>query len=218
MKPIAIRITADFLCPWCWIGQLRLARAIRDLGLEEHCTLTYAPYRSGPPLPAAGLDWQAYRISRFGSWPHSQAHDADVIQAGNTLGLVFDFPRIRTAPNTLAAHRLVWLHQRQGRSATTLSSAIFKAHFSDGEDIGNPGVLAEIAQDHGHVRERVAAFLAGEEGEAAVMALERDARADGIASIPTFHFPGTTVTGAQPPRIFSLALMCDQQSPVRRFP
>ncbi|MDH1263239.1 DsbA family oxidoreductase [Pseudomonas sp. GD03944] len=215
MEPIAIRIAFDFLCPWCWIGQVRLGRAIHDLGLDDHCMLSFTPCRTGLRVPAAGLDWQTYRISRFGSWLHSQAHYAEVIQAGQALGLVFDFARIRTAPNTLAAHRLMGWVQGQGQSAAALSLALFQAHFSDGRDIGNPQVLARIAAEHGQSTDDVLAFLASDEGVAEVLAQEQAELASGQGAIPRFQLPGTTISGAQSQQIFSLALAC-HVSPTER--
>ena len=61
-------------------------------------------------------------------------------------------------PNTLDAHRLVLLGEREGRSDEVVDR-VFRAFFEEGRDIGDRGILAEIGESAGLDPSRVAAQI-----------------------------------------------------------
>ena len=77
-----IQIVSDFICPWCWIGEENLQRALAAAKRPDDCRIIFVPYQLNPHMPAEGIDRKAYRSAKFGSWAHSQALDAQVAQAG----------------------------------------------------------------------------------------------------------------------------------------
>lgn len=206
MESVDIKVTYDFICPWCWIGGEKLDRAIHAAGLQKATRLTYVPYQLNPGMPAAGMDRKAYRSAKFGSWARSLAMDAQVAAAGHDIGLTFDYPKVEKTPNTLAAHRLVWRAQQSGGDASALVEAIFKAYFQDGQDIGSHPVLASIAKglnaDYGDTLR----FLDSDEGTTEVLASEEATRAAGIHSVPSIEIDQRTISGAQPVEVFAQAL------------
>src|SRR5215469_4054609 len=117
MKTIPVTITSDFICPWCFIGERRLARAVahlsEDLREEIRLEISWRPFELNPNIPADGIDRRAYRVAKFGSWEYSQRLDAQVVEAGKKDGAVFNYDRISRTPNTRRAHRLVWWAMRE---------------------------------------------------------------------------------------------------------
>jgi len=77
---IPVSITSDFICPWCFIGERRLARAAANLAEEFNqdirLAITWRPFELNPNMPAEGIDRRANRVAKFGSWEHSQRLDA----------------------------------------------------------------------------------------------------------------------------------------------
>jgi len=193
-----IQVTYDFICPWCWIGEENLERALvaSDFSTDRH--ITFLPYQLNPDMPVRGMDRKAYRSGKFGSWARSQAMDAQVAHAGKAVGLEFDYERVEKTPNTLAAHRLVWREQQAGRDASSLVKAIFKAYFGEGRDIGELNVLADIAAEIGLDRVAVADFLNTGEGTAEVLKLETRTKASGVRSVPSIQIADDVISGAQP--------------------
>ena len=61
----------------------------------------------------------------------------------------FRLDLILRTPNTLDAHRLIWLAGREGVQDAVME-AVFVAYFTQGRDIGDHDVLADCAALGGH--------------------------------------------------------------------
>jgi predicted DsbA family dithiol-disulfide isomerase len=192
---IPISITSDFVCPWCYIGERRLARAIERLPAGIEVQLQWLPFELNPDMPAQGMDRRTYLARKFG-WEPAQAMQARIVLAGREDGATFDYEAITRTPNTFLAHRLSWLAQREGKQRAFVEATL-QAYFTHGRDIGSTSVLAETASGIGLDRDAVAAFLSSDEGTQSVRALERTALAEGIEGVPYFDIAGTALVGAQ---------------------
>ena len=82
------------------------------------------------------MDRQAYRARKFGSAAYARELEARVIQAGAEDGIEFRFDRIERVPNTLDAHRLIWLAGRDGGSQDAIVENLFAPISSRGETSG----------------------------------------------------------------------------------
>ncbi len=148
----------------------------------------------------------AYRARKFGSPAYAQQLEAHVREAGAEEGIGFRFDRIERVPNTLDAHRLIWLGGQEGIQDAMVEN-LFRAYFIDAEDVGEPEVLDRIGVQSGLDSGRVAKFLAGDSGRGEVLADERRARSQGINGVPTFLVNGQPVmSGAQKPDLLASAL------------
>jgi predicted DsbA family dithiol-disulfide isomerase len=194
---IQINVTSDFICPWCYIGEKRLARAIESLpaGIDVH--LQWLPFELNPDMPPEGMDRKTYRSRKFGSWERSQVVDAQTVLAGKDDGAGFAYEAITRTPNTFLAHRVSWLAQRKGEQRAFVEAAL-RGYLAEGRDIGSKEVLAAIAGEIGLDPDAVAAFLDSNEGANTVQALERTAHERGIKGVPHFDIGGTALVGAQP--------------------
>src|SRR5258708_11434435 len=131
-----------------------------------------------------GMDRKQYRSTKFGSWSRSQAMDAHVAEAGRAAGLASNYDVVTRTPNTLAAHRLVWMVQKGGGDATALVHAIFKAYFTEGRDIGDTNVLTEIAVSVGESEKEARRLFSSNEGVAGVGAWRTVGTETGVSSAP----------------------------------
>jgi predicted DsbA family dithiol-disulfide isomerase len=200
---LTVEIISDVICPWCFIGKRRLERALRLLPEGVETEVHWRPFELNPDMPAAGIDRKSYRSRKFGSWEQAQALDRQVAQVGAEEGIRFAFERMATTPNTLEAHRLIWLAAEQGvRSAVV--EALFHAYFEDALNVGDRGVLTAVATDAGmDVRE----FLESDRGRDAVAGEELTARRVGVSGVPFFLMGGAIpVSGAQPPEALAAAM------------
>jgi len=123
-----------------------------------------------------------------------------VAAEGAGEGIAFAFEKMERTPNTVAAHALIDLAQKQGRAALVVD-ALFKAYFEEARDIGDAAVLAEIAAGAG---------VAGwpQQADAKTVAeLEEDVRNLGISAVPTFILGRKVgVSGAHPPEALAQAI------------
>ena len=194
---IQINLTSDFICPWCYIGEKLLARAIERLPTEVEVQLEWLPFELNPDMPSEGMDRRTYLSRKFGSSERIPAIQAQTVLAGRDDGATFDYQVIQRTPNTFLAHRVSWLAQHEGKQRALVEAA-FQADFTDGRDIGSPGVLAEIAGGIGLDRSALASFLSSGDGVDSVRALERTALDRGVRGVPYFDIAGTAIVGAQP--------------------
>jgi predicted DsbA family dithiol-disulfide isomerase len=195
-----IDVVSDTVCPWCYIGKRRLARALAmrpDLPVE----VIWRPYRLDPTIPREGVDRRAYLKAKFGDGPRTAAM-GDAIRgeaAGEGLELAFD--KIAKSPNTLDSHRLI----RWAGSAGVQDDVVerlFRAYFVEGRDIGDAMVLTDIAGSAGMDAVLVSELLARDADLAAVEREAGMASQMGISGVPTFIFDSQfMISGAREPEL-----------------
>lgn len=195
-------IVSDTICPWCYVGKRRLAAALSLLGAEGITfDVAWRPFQLNPTMPREGLDRRAYRSAKFGSWEMSQALDAQVTEAGASAGLVFRHDLMAKTPNTVASHALIRLAHETGDAAMQdrVVEALFSAYFTQGLDVGDHAVLADLAEGAGIKRSRASAFLSEPASFDAVIEDEKLARGLGLNGVPSFVLGGNYLfSGAQP--------------------
>ena len=192
-KPLLIEIASDVVCPWCYIGKRRMEKALALLDGDVEARIEWLPFQLNPDMPAAGIARADYRRAKFGSVEKGRALDARVAQEGAGEGIAFAFDRMQRTPNTIAAHQLVDLAQKQGRGNAVVD-ALFRAYFEEAKDIGDEAVLNAIAEREGVIGRADEKIL--EE----VKEKEERVRGLGISGVPTFIFDRKTgVSGAYPP-------------------
>lgn len=198
---LTIDVISDVICPWCWIGKRRLEKALDG----RPATVRWHPFQLNPDMPREGIERKAYRIRKFGNWVRSQELDAQVAAAGCGEGLAFNFDRQTRTPNTLDAHRVIWLAGERGVQ-DAMAEALFQAYFTDGRDLCDRNTLAEVAAGGGLHRSEVDELLAGDKGLNVVRAGEEHARRLGVSGVPFFVVNGkVALSGAQPPELFRQA-------------
>ena len=131
--------------------------------------------------------------------------DANIVAVGKQEGIHFNFERMERTPNTLDAHRLIWLADQEGCQDAVVE-ALFLAYFTDGRDISNRQTLIEVVSDAGLDRQRAEATLSSDEGIDAIKDAGEQARRLRVDSVPFFVINnGITLSGAQPPEVFLTA-------------
>lgn len=201
-----LSIVSDVICAWCFVAKKNLERALDLLPNRRDYSIVWRPYELNPGMPQEGMDRREYRSRKFGSWEHSLALDAQVAQAGQQAGITFRHDLMKRTPNTLNAHRLIWFAQRQGEQDAVVEG-LFKAYFTDGRDVGDLEVLADLAAAAGLDRAKTAAFLASGEGTENVRLEESMAVSKGISGVPTFILDGEVLfSGARKPDVIAAHL------------
>ncbi len=194
-----IEIFSDVICPWCFIGRRRLARALAARpGLDP--AIRWRAFQLNPDMPPEGMDRQDYLALKFGAEGGGSAYDR-IRETGLGEGIDFRFDAIGRTPNTLAAHRLI---RESGARQTAVVDALFDAYFLNGEDIGDEGRLADIAARAGWDRSEAEVFLASEAAASDVRQEDAQARAMGIQGVPCFVVDRRyAISGAQEPEYFA---------------
>ena len=202
---LQVDVISDVICPWCYIGKRRLEKAIAALDGQHEVRVRWLPFQLNPTMPKEGVSRKEYRTKKFGSWERSQELDAQVAVAGKPDGIHFASDRIERTPNTLDAHRLIWLADQEGVQDAVME-ALFKAYFTDGRDISNRQTLIDVGAEAGLDRHRTKAVLNSDEGLEAITETEAMSRRLRVDGVPFFIIDGKiTLPGAQPPDAFLAA-------------
>jgi predicted DsbA family dithiol-disulfide isomerase len=200
-EPLTIDIVSDVVCPWCYIGKRRLESALATRAAPP--AIRWHPFQLNPDIPAGGVDRASYLEAKFGGADRAREIYARVEAAGREVGIAFDFARIERQPNTLDAHRLIAFAQATDPArADALVERLFSAYFSEGANIGETEVLAQLAEEAGLDAAAARAFLASDDGRADAAAADERTKAMGIGGVPFFIFNRRlAVSGAQPPEV-----------------
>ena len=197
---LAVDVISDVICPWCAIGKRRLETAIAAHG--GPVTVRWLPFQLNPQMPKEGVSRREYRTKKFGSWQRSQELDAQVAAAGEAEGIHFAFDRIERTPNTLDAHRLIWLAEQEGVQDAVVE-ALFRAYFTDGRDIGDRQTLLDVVAEAGLDRSKAEGVVTSDGGQEAIREADELARRVRVEGVPFFAINGrVTLSGAQPPEAF----------------
>ncbi|MBC8051066.1 MAG: DsbA family oxidoreductase [Chitinophagales bacterium] len=207
MRILDVSVVSDAICPWCFIGKRRLEKAAILLAPRLRVKISWRPFQLNPDMPKTGVSRPDYRFRKFGSLDYSRWLDEQVAAAGATEGIAFRHDLMKRTPNTVDAHRLIWLAGREANQDAVVE-ALFRAYFLEGRDIGDTAVLADAGEAGGLLKRRVLTALAEGEGAVEVTREEAAFRAMGIGSVPTMIAQGAVIiTGAEMPGEIASALL-----------
>lgn len=213
-------IVSDIACPWCFIGKTRLETALERYGLNERFAITWLPYELNPEMPEEGMDRTQYLEAKFGPGKRKEI-ELKLSEAALESGVTFNWAKVTKSVNTRMAHMLIAAASTVQRGGD-MTTALFKAYWQDGRDIGDIETLVQIAVEQGFDEQAARDELANDELRETVIGLEDHARKVGVNGVPFFIVDGKlAISGAQPPEVWSQAfqqvLAAHQQPEMPQF-
>ncbi|MBQ0750631.1 MAG: DsbA family oxidoreductase [Roseovarius sp.] len=194
---VKLDIISDPICPWCYIGKTLLDQAMAQRP-DHPFEIEWHPFQLNPDMPAEGMDRRDYLETKFGGKEGAIRAYAPVLERAEAAGLAIDFAAIKRTPNTLDAHRLLHWAGIEG-CQDRMAMALFQAYFTEGRDIGDHEVLADLADSLSLDGAMIQRLLASEADREAIRARDAQFRQMGISGVPTFIVGGQhAVPGCQP--------------------
>lgn len=198
---IRLDIFSDPVCPWCLIGKAHLDRAL-EAHADHPFLIAWHPFQLNPDMPAEGVEKRPYLAKRLGGEAKVDAIHDRLRQIAKEAGVAMDPDKPEMLPNTMNAHRLIHWAGIEGKQAAMVS-ALFRAYWRDGRDIGDAEELCDIAEEIGMDPVAVARLLATDADIDDLRARDVDARKKGVTAVPTFLIAQQyVVSGAQPPEVW----------------
>ena len=197
-QPLRIDIVSDVVCPWCIIGYRQLAEALKQTNTEHE--IHWHPFELNSNMPSEGQNLREHIMEKYGSSKEeSDASRIRMTEAGSDVGFEFHFNDDTRMHNTFNLHQLLyWAGQQGQKPMHDLKQALFSAHFTDGRNISDNAVLADIAAKVGLDRDEALAVLEEQRFAKEVRAEERHWQQQGIQSVPAMIFNERhLVSGAQ---------------------
>jgi len=198
---VKLDIMSDPICPWCLIGKAQLERALEQRP-DHPFVIEWHPFQLNPDMPPEGADRRAYLEQKFGGKERAVQIYARIADHATAAGVDINFEGIKRTPNTLDAHRLIHWAGIEG-AQTPIVSALMRAYFQEGRDIGDRDTLADIADTAGLDAAVIRKLLDSPADTDDIRARDVAAREMGISAVPTFIVAGKhAVPGAQPTEVW----------------
>ena len=202
-KALKIDFVSDVVCPWCAIGLAGLNTAIERLGPETHVDFTVHPFELNPGMPPAGQEQLEHITEKYGISADQARINREQIRArAASVGFTMNRDDASRVYNTFDAHRLLsWAKEKNAQAA--LKMILLEAYFTDGKNIGDRKVLAELAGQAGLDGAEASAVLASDQFAQEVKEEEALWAQRGISSVPAVIVNDRyLISGGQPPEVF----------------
>lgn len=203
---LTVEVWSDIMCPFCYLGHSLLQQAITDSPYADRISVRHRSFLLMPDLPADHpTDLESLMRERGVPIEQMQAGRRELATRGAEAGIAYDFENVVTI-NTRSAHRIIHYAAAHG-AGDAMVEALFRAHFSEGRDVADAAVLAELAGGVGLSEIDVRAVVEGTDYDDEVTEDISRARSLGVQGVPYFLFDGRlALSGAQPKAAFERAL------------
>ena len=191
-----IKVYADTICGWCYIGHSRLVKAI---GTFENVVFNFehAPFQLNPDMPKEGMNRLDYLKYKFGSKELAQPMYDNMNTEAIKEDLKLKLDNIQVTPNTKLSHILTNLAFEKKIGHKVLNQ-IYDAYFSKGIDIGNADALIEIGKSNGISEKEMIDIFSSNKKINDINQKDITARSIGINGVPFFEINNKTyISGAQ---------------------
>lgn len=190
---MTLTIWSDFACPYCYIGETRLQRAIEELGIADEVVMDFRAFELDQ---SASKDVVSTTPERFAmkyrlSLEGAKEQIEQISELGHELGIDFNYMTTRYS-NTRDAHRLMKLAEAKYDKATVvrLNEALFKAYFVENLVLSDHKVLLDKGVGAGMKEQDVKEVLDSGKYDDEVRFDEREAMMRGVHGVPYIVFNG----------------------------
>ena len=197
-----IKYWTDYNCPYCYIANTRLKKAIEELDIDDIEVERHA-FELDPEAPETV---ESTTLERFAlkyniSINEAQQEINNISQMGRDEGIEFNYATTLFT-NSRDAHRLLKLaiSKKDEDIVEKLHEALFEAYFVNNEKLADHDVLIKIATNVGLQKDEVLDVLNSEKYMRDVVMDEQIAYQLGIHGVPYYIFddryvvPGATTT------------------------
>jgi predicted DsbA family dithiol-disulfide isomerase len=196
----ALAVYSDYVCPFCYLGKAAMEEYIEKAD------------------DAPGVEWRFYDLRGYKRNPDGSIdHDADdgkdddyfaqvrenVERLKDEYDVEMDLDYSLDVDSWNAQQTALFVRQTEDEETfLDFHEAVFEALWQDGRDIGDPDVLADIAEGVGLDGEAIRDATADETLDAELRERFEQAQQAGVSGIPTFVYEGHAARGAIPPAQF----------------
>ena len=189
-----IKIFADTICGWCFIGQARLNNALKNFP-ETKFEIEHVPFQLNPDIPKEGIERSKYLEIKFGGKKFAQPMYDQMTNEAKKEDLNFNLDKIKKTPNTVFSHLLIKLAE-QSNMHNEIKEKIYQSYFIEGLDIGDKEILINIGKEFNINADVINGFFNLENIEEinSYISVAREKKVNGV---PFFEIGTDFISGAQ---------------------
>lgn len=182
---------SDFACPYCYIGNTRLKRAIEDLGLNADIDIRAFELDTNSPKDVQSTTVERFAVKYGLSLEDSEKQVNQISKLGIDEGIDFKYESTLYT-NTHDAHRLMKLAQSKNDSQLVqkLAELLFDAYFTKNLKLADREVLLKMALNAGLEKNEIENVLNSNLYHTEVMEDEDIAISAGIHAVPFYLIDG----------------------------
>lgn len=196
---MVITYWSDYACPYCYIGEVRLKKAIKELGLENSLNLKMKAFQLNPNASQqSNRDIIARIAYKYGlSLEQAKEQVKQVTQTGRQEGLDFNYEGTLST-NTMDAHRLTKYIASKGDYKLTeqIIDRIFHACFAENLPLADHSVLLQVAMEAGLAQNEIEEILNSDAFRKDVLLDQQEAEQHCINAVPFFIIGNYSIPGA----------------------
>jgi predicted DsbA family dithiol-disulfide isomerase len=194
---VEVTVYSDYVCPFCYLGRQSLEQY--EETREAPIRVDWHPFdlRAGKRNEDGTIDHEA-DDGKDEAYYEQARENVRRLQEQYDVGMVEE---LRTDVDSLNAQLVSYRVRETEAYGTWLAfdEAVFDALWKEGQDIGDPEVLEDIAADTG-VDPGVVEGALEDDTLRGELDIEFDrAKRQGVTGVPTFACDGTAARGAVPP-------------------
>ncbi len=172
-EPITLRVWSDYVCPWCYVGQVE----VQKLKKEYDVQVDWRPFYLRPETPPEGLPLPDYVREKM-----KDPNNPLKLRA-QAAGLALVMRDI--IPSTRRAHEATEFAREQGRQEP-FHAAVLRRYWIEGQDLWQWDTLRGAAQEAGLDPDALQRAVEGGRYTKVVEDSIQEARAIGVSAVPTF--------------------------------
>lgn len=180
-----IELWSDYACPYCYIGEKRLEKAIDGIANKEEIEIEFKAFELDPEASREVVSSTKVRISKKYRISENEAQNMidNITSLALNEGLKYNYGTTRYT-NTFDAHRVTKYAQSKGKNK--IIEKLFDTYFTDNLELSNHQLLIDIAESVGLDRVEVKRVLDNNEFADDVRNDEREAYVLGVQGVPFF--------------------------------
>ena len=181
---------SDFACPYCYIGNTRLNRAIKDLDLDVDFDIRAFELDQNAPRDVQSTTVERFAVKYGLSIDDARKQVNQISKLGEDEGIDFKY-ETTLYTNTRDAHRLMKMAQENHpESVEKLATLLFDAYFVENLKLADHNVLVEKGLEAGLSEDEIRKVLETGLYNAKVEEDENIALSAGIHAVPFYLFDG----------------------------
>ncbi|MFQ5508301.1 MAG: DsbA family protein [Leptospirillia bacterium] len=186
---LAVTVFSDYVCPFCYVADRRLARLGEQFDLE----VTWRPIEIHPNTPPEGMPLADLGYPRD-LWDKMMTHLVNMAAEEKIV--------LGERTHTYNSHKALLLSESArdagGDTFTRLHGALFHAYLGQGKNISDIDILRAIATDAGMDEATFERALIEPEYENRLRENYVAARRHGVTGVPAFLIGDKVIAGAVP--------------------
>lgn len=187
-EKMKVEIWSDATCVYCYMAKRKFESALAQINYSDQIEMEWKSFELAPNLKVDKKQSMYEFLAQYNkaSLDQVKAICNQLVHSAQAEGLTYNFDIAKPA-NSFLSHQLSHIAKHLNLQDKA-KEVLFKAHFTDGEDIDDIPTLLKLANTIGLSSEEVRASLTSQEYASAVKHDIEEAHQLGITGVPYFRF------------------------------